>query len=42
MYFMPLASALTAWALIGQVPTIWHAIGGVIILCGVLLLRRKG
>jgi drug/metabolite transporter (DMT)-like permease len=41
MYFMPLASALTAWGLIRQVPTIWHAIGGVIILGGVLLLRKK-
>jgi drug/metabolite transporter (DMT)-like permease len=41
MYFMPLASALTAWLLIGQVPTLWHAIGGVIILGGVMLLRRK-
>jgi drug/metabolite transporter (DMT)-like permease len=41
MYFMPLASAIAAWLLIGQTPTQWHAIGGAIIVGGVLLLRRK-
>jgi drug/metabolite transporter (DMT)-like permease len=38
-YLMPVAASLSAWVLLGQPVTSGQVFGGVIILCGILLLR---
>jgi drug/metabolite transporter (DMT)-like permease len=38
-YFMPLAAAVSAWALLGEPITSGQMVGGVVIVAGVILLR---
>jgi drug/metabolite transporter (DMT)-like permease len=37
---IPLLATLIAWPVLGERPTIWHAVGGALIVSGVLLTRR--
>jgi drug/metabolite transporter (DMT)-like permease len=39
-YLLPLAASIAAWKLIGEPITIWHALGGAVIIAGIAVLRR--
>ena len=39
MYLLPPAAALAAWALLGEPVTLWHALGGALIVAGIVVLR---
>lgn len=39
MYLLPPAAALAAWAMLREPITMWHGIGGVLILGGIVILR---
>jgi drug/metabolite transporter (DMT)-like permease len=39
MYLLPPAASVAAWLLLGEPITLWHALGGALILGGIVLLR---
>ena len=42
MYLAPVYAAFTAWALLGEAPRWYHAVGAALILPAIHLARRKG
>ena len=39
MYLLPPAAAFAAWGLRGEPVTLWHAVGGLLIVAGIVLVR---
>jgi drug/metabolite transporter (DMT)-like permease len=42
MYLAPVYAAFTAWALLGEAPRWYHAVGAALILPAIYLATRKG